>query len=257
MSDELLDRLALAERVARVGGAFALERFDAGLVVETKEDGTPVTEADRGAEAAMREVLAREVPSDAVAGEEHGVDEGRSGWRWVLDPIDGTKSFVRGVPLWSTLVGLVHEGRAVVGVLALPALGETLSAATGAGCRRDGGRTPRVSDVGDPGRGLLCLSAPWADHRGVQRLAREAGLVRTWGDAYGYFLVATGRAEWMVDPAVSVWDVAAIQPIVEEAGGRFTDLAGAARHDGGSGVASNGRLHDRALRLLRDEADER
>lgn len=247
---ELRRRAEIAREVALAGGAFALDRFDGGLEVETKADGTPVTAADRGAEEVMREQIVRLCPEDGIVGEEHGSVDGSNAWRWVLDPIDGTKSFVRGVPLWSTLVGILHEGRPVVGVIHLPALGETLDAFSGGGCRRNGAAA-RVSAVDRIEDGLVCQSDVWADHAGLLELDRKAAVARTWGDAYGYFLVAVGRAEAMVDPVVGLWDVAAVQPVLEEAGGRFTDFVGNARPDGGSGLGTNGIVHDEVLSILR------
>jgi histidinol phosphatase-like enzyme (inositol monophosphatase family) len=247
-SSELLD---LAVDIARRAGDLTLRFFRMrGLAVTRKEDGTPVTEADRAAERFIREELARRRPDDAVVGEEEGAQAGTSGVRWYVDPVDGTKAFTHGVPLYSVLLAAFDEHGPAVGVIHLPALSETVYAARGRGCFLNGAAA-RVSEQASLDGAYLTTSGFEHWPEAALRAVKASGLaLRTWGDAYGYALVATGRAEVMVDPAAAVWDLAPMLVILPEAGGRFTDLSGAVRADGGSGVASNGRLHEAVLPLL-------
>lgn len=247
--------LHAAERIARVAGDVALRHFRAGpaggaIAVETKGDGSPVTAADRAAERAARDWLDARFPDDGVLGEEFGVTRPGAARRWILDPIDGTKTFVRGVPLWGTLVACVDGEGADAAVLAgaayFPAVGELVAAAPGEGCWWNGARC-RVSAVDALDRALVCTTDPrfahGPDRRAAwRRLEDAAGLSRTWADCYGYLLVATGRAEAMVDAVMGDWDSAALQPIVEEAGGVFTSWEGARTALGGSAVATNAAL---------------
>jgi histidinol-phosphatase len=243
--------LDLAVDLARQAGDLTLRWFrTVDLAVARKSDGTPVTEADRAAERFLRTELEHLRPHDAIVGEEEADRAGSSGVRWYIDPVDGTKAFTHGVPLYSTLLAAFDEHGPAVGVIHLPALRETIYAGRGRGCFCNG-RPARVSDTSSlPG---ACLTTSGFEHWPDAALAavKASGLVmRTWGDAYGYALVATGRAEVMVDPVAAVWDVAPMLVILPEAGGRFTDLSGAPRADGGSGVASNGRLHETVLPML-------
>ncbi len=246
--------LEFAVRLAQEAGRITLEHFGKAPAAETKGDGTPVTAADRAAEAFLRQRIEAQYPQHGILGEEYGESRPGASIRWILDPIDGTRSFLRGVPLFAVLLGVEIEGWPSVGVAHFPALGETLAAGRGLGCWWNG-RPARVSEVSqlrhaavlttDP---VLLLEEPLRG--GWERLAREAGLVRTWGDAYGHALVATGRAEVMVDPVLSPWDAAPFLPILSEAGGRFTDLGGQERLDGRSGLSTNGWLHPQVLELL-------
>lgn len=248
------DYLAFAIQTAIDAGGIALAHYQTGVAVELKPDRSPVTLADRGAEQAIRQAIADRFPDHSVVGEEYGADGRASSFRWVVDPIDGTKSFVRGVPLFGTLIGLEIDGRVEVGVCHLPALGETVAAATGLGCTWNG-RTARVSQTRtlEEATVLFSDSRMLGERLGDRRQAfeRATGLLRTWGDCYGYCLVATGRADVMIDPAMNPWDCAALVPIVREAGGRFTDWAGVERIDGGDAVGTNGELHEAVLDLLR------
>jgi len=243
--------LAQAVAIAREAGAFTLPYFRSiELEVEHKHDDTPVTEADRGAERLVRELLHETFPADAVIGEEEDPKAGTSGRTWFVDPIDGTKAFTHGVPLYSTLLAAVDEDGPLLGVICLPALPETVWAGRGLGCFLEGERC-HVSDRTTVAGAYVTASAlrNWPD--GALDATHAAGaFVRTWGDAYGYALVATGRVEAMVDHQAAVWDVAPMPVIITEAGGRFTDLTGAATHTGGSGLATNGVLHDDLLALL-------
>lgn len=250
--DELQDLLDVAVEAARAGGRVALEYFGREFAVETKPDGSPVTPADRASEAAIRERIRARYPDHAILGEEGGASAGEGRVRWIIDPIDGTKSFVRGVPLFGVLVGVEVEGAAVVGVAFLPALGELVEAARGLGCRWNG-KPARVSVVDDLADAtLLTTSVRGIERRGVpyRRLMDATGLQRGWSDCYGHVLVATGRADVMLDPHVSVWDNAPFLPILREAGGRFTDWRGTETIHGSDSVSTNGRLHERVLSLL-------
>jgi histidinol-phosphatase len=240
-----------AVELARMAGELTLRYFRTDdLGIDLKGDGTPVTAADKGAERLVREELARRHPDDGVLGEEEAELVGTSGRRWVLDPIDGTKAFTHGVPLYTNLLAVEDEHGLAAGVVNVPALGETVWAGRGRGCFCNGAPA-RVSD--HPGLDGAYVStssfAPWSDD--ALAAARAAALnLRTWGDGYGYVLVATGRMEAMVDPVAAYYDLAPMPVILAEAGGRFTDLEG---HDGpghGSGIATNGRIHDDLLALL-------
>ena len=245
---ELLD---FAVEVVATAGEATLRWFrSADLAVDTKADGTPVTEADRTAERLMRERIADRFPEDGVLGEEEPERPGRSGRRWIVDPIDGTKAFTRGVPLYSTLLALHDADGPALGVIGLPALGQAVYAGRGLGCWADG-RPARVSDTATLDGAYLTSSGygHWPDQ--ALLAVKHAGChLRTWGDGYGYALVATGRVDAMVDPAVDLYDVAAMPVILTEAGGRFTSVDGREEADGGSGVATNGRVHHELLGLL-------
>jgi len=255
---ELEELLQVAQELAQSAGRITLEHFGRLLESETKGDGTPVTVADRAAEAHLREEIGRRYPDHGILGEEFGETNPGAPVRWILDPIDGTRSFMRGVPLYGVLVGIEIRGAPDVGVAHFPALGETVAAASGLGCHWNG-RRARVSTVSDLAAAAilttdpaLLLDDPMAP--GWERLVRATSLARTWGDCYGHALVATGRAEVMVDPILSPWDAAPFFTILQEAGGRFTDRNGGARLDGGSGISSNGVLHQRVLEILAGRA---
>lgn len=230
-----------------------MEGFGGRLRSETKADGSPVTEFDRGSEAAIRRAIRRRFPRHRILGEEGGESGSDPRVRWIVDPIDGTKSFVHGVPLWSVLIGVEVRGRPTVGVIHLPALGETIEAAVGHGCRWNG-RPAHVSAVEKLSEAtLLTTSVRGIEDRGIpfRRLIRATRTQRGWSDAYGYALVATGRAEAMVDSGLQIWDAAAVAPVLREAGGRFTDWGGRASIRVTDGVGTNGRVHDALLALLR------
>ena len=231
--------LSLALALADEADAISLGRFRANdLLVETKPDLTPVTEADRAVEAAIRTALARERPHDAVLGEEQGVSGGGTR-RWIVDPIDGTRNYSRGIPVWATLIALEEHGELRLGVVSAPALGRRWWAERGAGAFANGDRIG-VSGVGSIRDAVLCFAL----EQPLPRIAQECWHVRGYGDFWAHMLVAEGAADGAIDAVgVKLWDLAAVQPIVEEAGGRFTDLDGVARADGGSAVSSNGLLH--------------
>jgi len=250
--------LTLALELADVADAMSMARFrDVDLVVETKPDLTPVTDVDRAVEDALRRRLGVARPGQAIIGEERGEDQCSSGasQRWIVDPIDGTKNYVRGVPVWATLIALERDGRMVVGVVSAPALGRRWWAARGEGAWADGKpiRVSRVAAVEDAFMsydGLERFDGSPTDGR-LLRLARRCWRSRGLGDFWSHVLVAEGAVDIAAEPEVSVWDVAPIQVIVEEAGGRFTNLEGEARADGGSAVSTNGLLHDEVLAALR------
>jgi len=248
---ELLD---FATDLAWRAGRVTLPYFQTGVSAERKADQTPVTVADRAAERLVREAVGARFPDDGILGEEEGSLNPGAGRRWIVDPIDGTRSFVRGVPLYAVLLALEEEGEPVLGVVHFPALGETVYAAAGLGCWVNG-RPARVSSVDRLEDACVItsdakLAAHGARAEGWARLAAAADVARTWGDAYGYALVATGRAEAMVDAEMQVWDAAAVAVVVREAGGVFTDWAGSATHAGGCGVGTNAALADRVRRTL-------
>ena len=248
----LAELAEFAVELAWKAGRRTLAYFQAGVAVEEKQDGTPVTLADREAERVLREGVRERFPNDSLVGEEYGEELTAGRRTWIFDPIDGTKGFVHGVPLYAVLVAMVEDGRPRLGVIHLPGLSETVYAFEGGGCWWNG-RRARVSDVDSVDRSLvLCSDFPGQEQLNTPtRLYDRARLRRTWGDAYGYAMVATGRAEIMVDPEVSPWDVAAIPPILSEAGGRFSCFDGSESFDAGSGVGTNGRVHDEVLELIR------
>jgi histidinol-phosphatase len=255
-SDENLADLQLALDLADLADAVTLERFRASdLVVETKPDLTPVSEADRAVEQLLRKRIAEERPAHAVLGEEFGTGDGPAATtRWIVDPIDGTKNYVRGIPVYATLIALERDGALSVGVASAPALGRRWWAARGAGAFADGVplRVSRVAKLEDAQLGHSGVSS-WADHGLTERfleLERRCWRGRGFGDFWTHMLVAEGACDVAAEPEVSLWDVAAVQVIVEEAGGRFTNLAGLPRADGGSAVSSNGLLHDEVLGIL-------
>jgi histidinol phosphatase-like enzyme (inositol monophosphatase family) len=250
------DQALLEEAVglARMAGEFTLSYFRSSeLVVEAKQDGTPVTDADRGAERLLRLELARRHPGDGIYGEEEGESEGDTGRRWIIDPLDGTQAFTHGIPLYVNLLAVEDQHGIVAGVINIPALAETVSAGRGLGCFCNGART-RVSSQTELAGSYVCSSGyDYWDDDALLRVKRAGMRMRTWGDGYGYALVATGRIEAMVDPVAAVYDLAPMPVILEEAGGRFTDLAGHDDVAGGSGLATNGAIHEPLLALLTSE----
>jgi histidinol-phosphatase len=241
--------LQAVEAVARLAGGRALTQFRRQLLVETKPDGSPVTEADREAERLAREWITTHFPDDGVVGEEFGATNPQAKRQWYLDPIDGTKAFVRGVPLWGTLVAVAEEGVVLAGAAFFPALDELVVAARGEGCFWNGART-RVSTVAKWAQATALTTEAKRQPEGLRRVLARAAVSRTWGDCYGYLLVATGRAEVMMDPVLNAWDAAAFVPIIEEAGGVVTSLDGRAPLGAGSLVATNGALANDVRTLL-------
>ena len=248
------ERVAPAAELARITGTVALRHYRTNLTVETKADGSPVTIADRAAETAARAWINSRFPQDGVLGEELGEERPGAARRWIIDPIDGTKSFVRGVPLWGSLVALCEGDRVLAGAAYFPAVDELVAAAPGAGCWWNGSRC-RVSPVSALAEATVLTTDERFPDRperagGWRALSHAAAVGRTWGDCFGYLLVATGRAEAMCDGTLSVWDAAALQPIIEEAGGVFTDWLGVPTAFGGSAVATNHALADEVRAVL-------
>ena len=260
MTRDLDERLELARTIAREAGRLTLEHFQSDdLAVDQKADFSPVTVADRGAEQLLRQRIEQRFKTDGVLGEEFPEQPGTSGYRWIVDPIDGTRSFIRGVPLYGTMVAVEREGQAVIGVVYLPALDEMAHAALGQGTWHQRGDAPparaSVSSIAPLSAGLLTSSdTRWpgeARQHAYTHLQQACGTSRTWGDCYGYILVATGRAEVMIDPIMNVWDAAAVAPIVTEAGGTFTDWQGKSTIHAGEAIATNGKILDEVLAITR------
>jgi len=251
----LRETLEFAVEAAQMAGAFTLGYFRADPPVDLKADLSPVTAADRGAEERLRARIEKAFPDDGILGEEFGEKKGRRPARRILDPIDGTVSFISGVPLYAVLVGYEWEGEMLAGVIHLPALGETVYAARGLGCWWNG-RRARVSDVNELSKARLCTCGTkqlYKCGRGAafERLRDACLLDRGWSDAYAYALIATGRAEIAVDPIMSLWDNAALLPVLLEAGGTFTDWSGRTTHTAPEAVATNGKLFDAVMRTIR------
>ena len=249
------DLLDFAIDAAWQAGQMTLSCFQADVDVEWKSDASPVTVADRTAEELLRRLIERRFPDHAVFGEEFGETDRDSTHRWIIDPIDGTQSFIRGVPLYGVLVGLEIAGEMVLGVACFPALDEMVAAATGHGCSRNG-RPARVSTANQLADAVLSFtSVAHLDRlrpRAWARLQQATRVQRGWGDCYGHCLVATGRADVMLDPVLSPWDCAALLPILREAGGTFTDWTGHPTIEGGNGISTNGLLFDQVMAIVRD-----
>ncbi|GLZ35666.1 histidinol-phosphatase [Lentzea sp. NBRC 105346] len=250
--------LELALRLAEVADAITSTRFRAhDLVVDRKPDRTPVTDADVAVEDAMRSLLAAERPDDAIVGEERGATEGAR--QWVIDPIDGTKNFLRGVPVWATLIALVVDGTPVVGVVSAPALGRRWWASAGGGAfMSDGSGERRISVSGVRSLEDAYLSTThlgsWVEYHSREaylRLVDACWENRAFGDFYQHCLVAEGAIDLAAEAIVNPWDVAPFQVLVTEAGGTFTDLSGVAAYDRGNALTSNGLVHSAALELLK------
>ena len=253
-----VDWIDTLSTVARAAGSVALRHFRQDLTVETKADGSPVTIADRAAEKAAVDWITARFPDDGIIAEEGG-QYGRPNAerRWVIDPIDGTESFVRGVPLWGTMLGVMTNDAVIAGVVFCPAVDELIVAAESAGCWYNGSRCA-VSDVSDFARATILGTSerfPGNPHRKERwtTLAKQVGLTRTWGDCYGYMLVATGRAEVMADNRLSIWDYAPLVPIIREAGGVITDWRGNNTF-GGDAIATNQALADKVRSILLESA---
>jgi histidinol phosphatase-like enzyme (inositol monophosphatase family) len=257
----LADRLDFALRAAREASALILRYYqNDDLAVDLKGDQSPVTAADRGAEELLRRLIERDFPEDGILGEEFGERPGTSGHRWILDPVDGTKSFVHGVPLFGTLIGLEHQDRPVLGVCRLPALDEVVYAAQGSGAWWQRGAAPagaaRVTSTGRLADALLSYTAIELFDQRRRRPTFEALIAgcratRAWGDCFGHILVATGRADVMIDPVMNIWDAAPLLPILREAGGVYMDWTGAETIRGGDGISVNANLRSDVLDIVR------
>lgn len=259
MNPQWRARYDLAVEAARQAGRKALELFDVPLTVEWKSNQSPVTVADRLAEETLRQHLLGHFPEDGFLGEEFGERPGRSGYRWIIDPIDGTRNFVRGIPLWGTLVGLEYLGDTIAGVCYVPALDQMFHALRGNGAYRDGRRL-YVSTIDTLAESQCFYSGvSWFVKSGCRdaflELVQCTQRQRGFGDFYGFVLVAQGSGEFMLEYGVHAWDVAALKPIIEEAGGIFTDWDGNPTIHRPDVLASNGRLHAEVLRRIHDRAD--
>ena len=264
-SAQLLSRLELAKIITRRAGDITLRYFrTTELTIDRKQDATPVTVADRESEKYLRAEILTKFQDDSVLGEEYGEQPGTSDFQWVLDPIDGTKSFIHGIPLYGVLVGILENGVSKAGVIYIPATSEMVYAMKGQGAwyvERDAEPVPaRVSRTTKLSEALF-LTSEVKTYRTERKkdatsvyinLQEEALLARTWGDAYGYLMVATGRADIELDPAMNIWDAAPMLPIIEEAGGEFTNWKGEATVTGGDAIATNGLLHATVLERLRE-----
>ncbi len=254
MNPDWRTRYEKAIDITRRAGQVALRYFDTALTVEWKGDKSPVTVADRDTEQVLRSELSAAFPGDGFLGEEFGDTPGTTGYRWVLDPIDGTRSFVRGVPLWAVLVGLEYQGEVIAGIVDAAPLGHTYHALRGHGAYRNERRI-HVSEETDLARSLVYYSSvSWFLKAGREQafldLVRRTERQRGYGDWYGFMLVAQGSGEIMIEHGVHAWDVAAILAIIEEAGGRFSDWEGRRDIHRSDVLASNGKLHDEVLRIV-------
>ena len=251
--------LSAVTELATIAGDEANKYFRTGIAVEFKGDGSPVTAADRAAETVAREWIRARFPDDGILGEEFGLEKSDAPRRWVLDPIDGTKSFIHGVPLWGTLVAVVDGETVLAGAVYAPPTQELVAAAPGDGAWFNGRRTYVSTTDSLASATLLTTDArfpgrPQRQQRWEQ-LARATRIVRTWGDCYGYLLLATGRADIMVDDQMNPWDAAAVQVVIDEAGGRFTDFRGRSTAFGGDSIATNGALDALVRDILSPDGD--
>jgi histidinol phosphatase-like enzyme (inositol monophosphatase family) len=250
---EVKDVLEFAVDAAAEAGKITMEYFLGSIDVDIKTDDTPVTQADRLTEAYIRECIEETYPFHSILGEEAGEKERETDYRWIIDPIDGTQSFIRGVPLYTVLIALEVKGEPLIGVIHNPPLQETVAGATGVGCYYNGAPCQvsstsklenawvQVTDYAD----LARLRPEFA-----KRILENSYSCRTWGDAYGYLLVATGRVDVMIDPIMNIWDIAPLKPIITEAGGVFTDLDGTPNAKGESSIACNKTLHKQIMELV-------
>ncbi len=258
--NELQQRMHFAVAASRDVSELILKYYQASdLIVDLKRDRSPVTAADRGAEELLRTQIAKTYPNDGILGEEFGETESSNGFRWLLDPVDGTKSFIHGVPLFGTLIGLEFQDRVVVGICRFPALDEVVYASEGQGAWWQVGdadpKQAKVSSVSKMSDALFCTTTinGWQTlglRDTFDRLCQAAGLTRGWSDCYGHMLVATGRADVMVDPEMNEWDAAALLPIVREAGGHFVDFVGQPTIYSNNGLSVNELLKDEVLQIL-------
>ncbi len=278
MDAELLRRWEKIWEVTWAGGKNTLKYFQReDIGYERKSDKSPVTVADRETEQLMRGIIQQMFPEDSVLGEEFGSIDGTSGYRWIMDPIDGTKAFIGGVPLYGTMLGLEWEGRCIAGAVAIPAIGEGIYACEGQGawhikdahvqhCHvsesavKNGDQAlpirAKVSCVDSLANSILAAAEPRTFQQRdelatLMELDKRVYVSRNWGDCYGYLLVATGRVEVMIDPIMSVWDAAAVQPILTESGGTFTDWNGESTIYNNEGLATNGKVLDEVLAITK------
>lgn len=254
MTDLLGKRMEFAADAAWQAGKCTLPYFQTGIEPEWKVDGSPVTIADKEAETVLRGLVQKSFPEDGIVGEEFNEKKGTSRNRWIIDPIDGTQSFLRGVPFFGVLVAMENTDGVVLGVVYLPALDEMVYAARGEGCWWNG-RRAAVSDVRELKDACICYTSASSfvaegRKKSWEALTRATRIQRGWGDCYGHVLVATGRAESSLDPVINSWDCGPLLPILEEAGGTFTDWEGKATIYGKNAFSTNGHLFDAVLSCL-------
>ncbi|MEX1136447.1 MAG: inositol monophosphatase family protein [Balneolales bacterium] len=251
------DLLKFARAVAKRGGDHTLNYFRKDLDIERKADDSPVTVADKNTENIMRSMIIEKYPDHGIIGEEHGRVNPDSPVQWILDPIDGTKSFIHGIPLYTTLIGVLVNDKPVAGIIYAPALDEMCDAGVGLGCRFNG-KPCRVRQTSNLGKATFLTSELQSVFEGdsislFNDLVQKTRLHRTWGDAYGHMMVATGRADIMFDPVLEIWDAAPLLPILKEAGGSYFDLRGNERIDTGSGISCSPGLTSEVLAIIRGE----
>lgn len=251
----LEELLEAAETVAHIAGEVSLKYFQKKLDIISKADDSPVTVADREAETAMRRYIEEYFPTHGIIGEEHGKTNESARIKWILDPIDGTVGFIHGIPLYTNLVGILVDDVPVVGVINAPAMQENVVAAKGLGAFYKGSKTtlrrpPKLTEASMMTSDVQYFNT-YGHKASFEHLLTLVKTHRTWGDAYGHLMVATGRADIMLDPVLSIWDAAALLPVIEEAGGMFTDLNGVARVDGGHGFSAAPELHKQLLPILK------
>ena len=255
MSLSLTELREAAIEFAKAGGDSTLNYFKKSFDLEIKEDASPVTNADREAEAIIRKKIKKHFPGHGIIGEEFGAENEESEIVWVLDPIDGTKSFIHGIPFYTTLIGILKNRKPVAGVIYAPALDEIVSAAEGQGCTYNGhpAKVRKCDSVSDAT--FLTTDVRSFNEYGIgksfEELLGECRIHRTWGDAYGHMLVATGRADIMIDAILNIWDAAALLPVVTEAGGSFTDLNGKVSIETGNAISCNRLLSDGILKYFK------
>ena len=247
------DFVEFSEELARASGEIIMRYFRSGVAVETKADESPVTIADRQAEETMREMIMKEYPEHGIIGEEFGVHNEGAEYQWVLDPIDGTKSFVSGTFLFGTLIGLMKGDQPIVGAINHPVTSHLLIG-DGAETRLNR-EAVRVSKTRELREAVMCYSdfihvGQYQNGIAFQQLMGMTSYNRTWGDCHGYFLVATGYADVMLDPIMHLWDIVALIPVIEGAGGKITSWNGGPPLSGNGIIASNGPLHSQVLRVL-------
>ncbi len=252
-SEDMKGLLSFAESIAIGAGRVTLEYFQREIDIDRKMDDSPVTIADREAEMYIRSRIQNEFPTHSILGEEEGEHQGKSFYRWIIDPIDGTQSFIRGVPLYTVLLALEYEGEPQIGVIHVPPLQETVSAAKGVGVFHNGipcqvSSTKRLADAWVQVTDYADLTRRRPEF--AKRLLDTSLSCRAWGDAYGYLLVATGRVDVMIDPIMNIWDIAPLKPIITEAGGIFTDLDGIENAIGTSSIACNSALHKELMSII-------
>jgi histidinol phosphatase-like enzyme (inositol monophosphatase family) len=255
LEPSLKDLLNVATDAAYAAGRRTLAYFNTRIDIETKADNTPVTCADREAEELIRATVLQAFPAHSILGEEGGIHEGDPSHRWIIDPIDGTKSFICGVPLYGVLIGVEVRGQPAVGVVYLPALDEMVAAARGMGCTWNG-RPARVSATSRLQDAVVsCTSITTALSRSdaLETIASRAKVTRGWGDCYGHVLAATGRIDIMLDPRMNPWDAAPFVPIYQEAGGHYTTWKDEPTIWGPDGVGTNAALHQAVMQILRRE----